>query len=165
MYLKECLADTRTPVGLPLNFMGHESRSYLPSCYSEFLGIDIHMFHFGSFEVCLLWEEFAAILDTSAQSTTASLAQYCGGPGLDLPSLMGLLKCADLTTLTKYTVWHFYLIAQFLLVREDGLGDLRIVSLLPQLAGSTTLAPVILVETLVGLDRVKVVRVTDFKVV
>ncbi|EEF39789.1 conserved hypothetical protein [Ricinus communis] len=68
-------------------------------------------------------------------------------------SLIMLLESIDLTTLTWQRILPLYLTAQFLLVREDGLGDLRIVSLLPQLAGATTLAPLILAETLIGLDK------------
>ncbi len=137
-----------------------------------------HVFRFNGYEICPLYEEFAAIMDTECSSRDG-LVQII--PNMlfpqDLSALIRLpfetcrsLVTADSIPLMKLRPlilqkqrnsleWKrliaFYLYAQFLLVSPRVDGDVRIFSLMEQLEERRNPFPLILAETLCGLDNVK----------
>jgi len=137
-----------------------------------------HVFRFNGYEICPLYEEFAAIMDTECSSRDGlvqiipnmlfpqDLSALIGLPFdtcralvtddcVPLPSLKPIILQKQKNSLEWKRLVVFYLYAQFLLVSSRIDGDIRIFSLMEQLEERRNPFPLILAETLCGLDNVK----------
>ena len=138
-----------------------------------------HVFRFNSQELYPLIEEFATILGSSLDSTAMItlpdldmqiphklIAFFDMPPDNIYSSLLssGLLNFSSLITACKTKdkntpAWvrtvSFCLYVQFLLVSPQGDADMRIISILEQVETGANPMPVILAETIIGLDNFK----------
>ena len=145
---------------------------------SECWSIKHHVFHFNRVELCPLFEEFEGILRKPYRSnaplalpsaynqTPESLAGFFGVTlGQILPCMEGqFLLTLPLLELENskpksYRSWQrivsFCLYAHFLLVSTEGRGSIQIVHVVEQVESGHNPFPIILAETIVGLDSVK----------
>ena len=74
---------------------------------------------------------------------------------LNFSSLITACETKDKNTLAWFRTVSFYLYAQFLLVSPQGDADMRIISILEQVEIGANPMPVILAETIIGLDNFK----------
>ena len=74
---------------------------------------------------------------------------------MNLSSLITACETKDKDNLAWIRTVSFYLYAQFLLVSPQGEADIRIISILEQVETGANPMPVILVETIIGLDSFK----------
>ena len=138
-----------------------------------------HVFIFNSQELCPLIEEFAAILGCSLDSIAMvalpdldmqiphRLITFFDMPPdtiyssllpsgfLNLSSLLTACEAKDKNTPAWVRTVFFCLYAQFLLVSSKGDANMRIVSIIEQVETGNNPMPVILAETLIGLDSFK----------
>ena len=138
-----------------------------------------HVFRFNGQELCLLINEFATILGYSLDFTTMialpdldmqilhKLISYFDMPPYDIYSSLlpsGLMNLSSLITAcetkdknnpTWTRIVSFCLYAQFLLISSQGDADIRIISIIKQIETGANPMPVILAETIIGLDNFK----------
>ena len=145
---------------------------------SECWSIRHHVFRFNGVELCPLFEEFEGILDKPYHSnaslalpaaynrTPESLADFFG---VTLDHLLPCMEGQSLLTLPLLKLgnskpkgcksWQrivsFCLYAHFLLISIEGRGNIQIVHVLEQIESGHNPFPIILAETIVGLDFVK----------
>ena len=137
------------------------------------------MFRFNSQELCPLIEEFAAImgylLDSTAMIALPDLDMqlpnkliaffdmplyhiylYLFPSGtMNLSSLIIVYEIKDKDNAAWIRTISFYLYAQFLLVSSHGEADTRIISILEQVETGANFMPIILAETIIGLENFK----------
>ena len=138
-----------------------------------------HVFRFNSQELCPLIEEFTAILGCSLDSTAMialpdldmqiphKLITFFDMPPDNIYSSLLPFRTMNLSSLiTAYEIkdkenpaWirivSFCLYAQFLLVSSHGEADTRIISILEQVETGANFMPIILAETIIGLENFK----------
>ena len=138
-----------------------------------------HVFRFNSQELCPLIEEFAAImrclLDSTAMIALPDLDMqlpnkliaffdmplyhiylYLFPSGtMNLSSLIIVYEIKDKDNAAWIRTISFYLYAQFLLTTSQGDADVRIISIIEQVETGANPMPVILTETIIGLDNFK----------
>ena len=138
-----------------------------------------HVFRFNGQKLYSLIEEFTAILGCPLDSTAIitlpdldmqishKLISFFDMPSDDIYSSLipsGLMNLSSLITTceTKDKNNHawiktvsFYLYAQFLLISSQGDIDIRIISIIEQVKTGANPIPIILIETIIGLDHFK----------
>ena len=145
---------------------------------SDCWSINHHVFRFNGVELCPLFEEFEGILGKPYHSnaTVALPAAYNRTPeslagffGVTLDHLLPCMEGQSLLTLPLLKLgnskpkgcksWQrivsFCLYAHFLLISTEGRGSTQIVQVLEQVESGHNPFPIILAETIVGLDSVK----------
>ena len=138
-----------------------------------------HVFRFNGQELCPLIEEFAAILgcslDSIAMITLPDLdmqvphklilffdmslddiySSLLPSRTMNLSSLITVCETKDKNNPAWIRTISFYLYAQFLLSSSHGDADMRIISILEQVKIGANPMPIILAETIIGLDNFK----------
>ena len=138
-----------------------------------------HVFGFNGQELCPLIEEFAAILGCSLDSTAMialpdmdmqishKLIAFFDMPPDDIYSSLLPFGIMNLSSLITACVikdknnpgWirtiSFCLYAQFLLISSQRDADIRIINIIEQVETGANPIPVILAETIIGLDSFK----------
>ena len=145
---------------------------------SDCWSIKHHVFRFNGVELCPLFEEFEGILGKPYHSNApvALPAAYNRTPeslagffGVTLDHLLPCMEGQSLLTLPLLKLgnskpkgcksWQrivsFCLYAHFLLISIEGRGNIQIVHVLEQIESGHNPFPIILAETIVGLDSVK----------
>ena len=146
---------------------------------TTFLDTQNHVFRFNGQELCPLIEEFAAILGCSLDFSAMiiqpdlnmqiphKLISFFNMPPYNIYSSLlpsGLMSLHS--PITAYetkdknnSAWirtvSFYLYAQFLLAPSQGDIDVRIISIIEQVETGANPMPIILAETIIGLDNFK----------
>ena len=137
------------------------------------------MFRFNGQELCPLIEEFATILGCSLDSTAMialldldmqllkKLIAFFDLPSddiylylfpsgtMNLSSLITACETKDKDNPAWVGTIFFCLYTQFLLVSSQGEANTRIISILEQVETGANPMPIILVETIIGLDNFK----------
>lgn len=147
---------------------------------AEFWDSQKHVFRFNNVELCPLPEEFAAILGSQLDSARQIVIPSVGSPDLhfmqyqmarmfNLPpqsslqhilgtdllmdSLLEAMTAMDNTEMCRSRMLAFCLYAQFLLVSTSGECDSKILNVLDQVEAGSNPFPLILAETIIGLDN------------
>ena len=72
---------------------------------------------------------------------------------INLSSLITACETKDKNNLAWIKTVSFYLYAQFLLISSQGDADIRIISIIEQVETGANPMPIILAETIIGLDN------------